>query len=105
LLHAERMAIALNTPSSKIVFSVAWEGLRDRTLTSWANPERMLLEYRKSQQDSVTSNIVVRADSISPNLPEFVGNLTKPLYEIFDFFVAPTKMISEELAKMRESKR
>lgn len=82
LLHAERMAVALNAPSSKIVFSFTLEGLHDRTLTSWANPERMLLEYRKSHQNSVTSNIVVRAESIRPNLPEFVGNyLTKPLYE------------------------
>jgi hypothetical protein len=98
------MAIALNTPSLKIVFSFTWGGLRDRTLTSWANPERMFLEYRKSHQDSVTSNIVVRADNISPNLPEIVGSLTKPLYEIFDFYVAPPAMISKEITKMKATK-
>ena len=101
LLHAERLANILADQSTSIIFRVTWEGLSDRTLTAWANPRRILFGNLQSRQDSVTSEVVVSTDRISTTLPEIVGALTQPLYEVFNFFKPPSKMIQEELSKMR----
>ena len=100
LLHAERLANILTDQSASIIFRVTWGGLSGRTLTAWAS-RRILFGNRQSRQDSVTSEIVVPADRISTTLPEIVSTLTQPLYEVFDFFTPPLKMIREELSKMR----
>jgi hypothetical protein len=102
LLHARRLAMALGSELTSVMFRVSWQGLSGRTLASWAEPRRIFFDPRgPSRQDSVTSEITVSADQISATLPEIVKNLTAPLYEIFDFFVPPSTMIQEELLKMR----
>jgi len=101
-LHAERLANVLD-PSALVLFSVTWEGLFGRTLRAWANPRRILLDRWHSRQDSVSSEIIVSVDRISSTLPEIIGNLTRPLYEAFDFFTPPPRMIEEELLEMRRS--
>jgi hypothetical protein len=58
-----------------------------------------------SQQDTVSSEIKVPADQISATLPEIVGRLTIPLYEIFDFFTPTPALIQEELLEMRKGPR
>jgi len=100
LLHAERLANILTDQSTSIIFRVTWEGLSGRTLKAWASG-RILFPEWQSRQDSVTSEIVVPADHIGTNLPEIVSTLTQPLYEVFDFFTPPPKMIQEEISKMR----
>jgi hypothetical protein len=101
LLHAERLANAIGHPSTAIIFRVTWTGLTGRRLVDWASRGMRHLDYGPSQQESVASEIVISADRISPTLPEIVGALTKPLYEIFDFFRLPPQMIQDELARMR----
>lgn len=104
LLHAQRLATVLADQSASIIFRVTWEGLSGRTLTAWASPRRFLYGNLQSRQDSVNSEIVVSADRISTTLPEIVGTLTQRLYEVFNFFAPPSKMIQEELSKMRGRK-
>jgi hypothetical protein len=103
LLHAERLTKALTEQSASVIFRVTWEGLSGRILRAWANPRRILRDGGKSRQDSVTSEIIVSADRISTSLPEIIKKITQPLYEIFDFFTPPPKMIEEELSDMRGS--
>ena len=59
----------------------------------------------QAKQDSAISNIKVSSDQISTNLPEIVNSITRSLYETFDFFEAPMKMIEEELTAMRGGSR
>jgi hypothetical protein len=101
LLRAQRPATALACPSSSVFFRVTWEGLSGRILRSRTNSRRILFEDRGARQGSVTSEAVVPTDRIATSLPEIVGNLTKPLYETFDFFEAPLEMIRQELSAMR----
>ena len=105
LLHAERLAKDLGVKSAPIVFQARWDGLLNRTLKSWANPRRMMWDGYQAKQDSVISNIKVSSDQISTNLPEIVNSLTHCLYETFEFFEAPMKMIEEELTEMRGGSR
>lgn len=100
LLHAERLAKALGVAPAQIAFQFNWNGLTNRLLKSWANPRRSMWNEYRAKQDSITSNIKVSSDQISTNLPEIVRSLTRGLYETFDFFEPPPKMIEEELAEM-----
>jgi hypothetical protein len=104
LLHAQRLAKAFDIDSATIIFQLSWSGLSNRILKSWANPRRIMWNHYQSKQDSTTSNIKVSSSEISTNLPEIVSSLTRSLYESFDFFEAPQKMIEEELATMRGTK-
>ncbi len=104
LLHAERLTKALGVKSAPIYFQMRWDGLLNRTLKSWANRRRMTWDGYQAKQDSVTSNIKVSSDQISTNLTEIVNSITRGLYETFDFFEPPIKMIEEELAEMRGSR-
>jgi transcriptional regulator with XRE-family HTH domain len=101
LLHAERLAKTLAKGPASIRFRMTWTGLAGRVLKSWANRSRSLFSERTSQQDSVTSEVVVGADRISATLPEIVSSLTRPLYEAFDFFKPSMEMVQEELSAMR----
>jgi hypothetical protein len=102
LLHAARLSRALSANSITIRFT--WEGLSGRTLTSWANPRRMVFPGRRSRQDSVTAQTTILTDQVNDGLPEIVKTITTPLYEIFDFFEIPSEVIQEELSKMWKSK-
>ena len=46
----------------------------------------------------------MQADQISDGLPELVGKLVAPLYELFDFFQLPGALPAEELARMRANR-
>lgn len=108
LLHAERLAKELGISSAQIAFQFSWNGLDNRLLKSWANSNvnhrRMMWGDFRARQNSVTTNIKVQSDQVSANLPQIVSSLTRELYETFDFFEPPPKMVEEELATMRGSK-
>ncbi len=103
LLHAERLSRALGAVDASVVFRFTWDGLRGRTLVAWANPGRTLFETRRASQDSVTTELSVPTGRISPNLPELVGSITRPLYEVFDFFTIPQQTIQQEVSQLRGS--
>ncbi len=104
LLHAQRLAKALDIESAPIIFQVCWDGLSNRALKSWANPRRLMWNNYRAKQDSVISNIKISSSEISTNLPEIVSRLTHSLYDSFDFFETPLKMVEEELITMKGTK-
>lgn len=101
LLHASRLAAALNVPDATVAVQFRWTGLAGRRLVSWADPRRDLFEERTSRQGEVLSTIRPTAAEIPDRLPELVQAVTQPLYELFDFFSPPPPMFQEELARMR----
>lgn len=92
------------------MFPKAWSlsGLRGgglgRTLVPWSNPERFVLDQRRSRQDRVESTISFSPERVSETLPELVKNITRPLYEVFGFYSPSLELITEELARMRRSR-
>jgi transcriptional regulator with XRE-family HTH domain len=101
LLHAERFANELAGSSASVAFRVIWEGLNGRLLTSWNPMYGELHQTHRCRQDAVSSYLLLPADQISAGLPEIVQNLTKPLYEAFDFFEIPKVTIDSELLRLR----
>jgi hypothetical protein len=100
LLHAARLAAALGVPSASVHFRAVWDGLEGRALTGWASG-RDLYGGRKSRQKIVSSEVFVNVDDIGTKLAEIVSEVTKPLYQAFDFFEPSSSLIQEELAKMK----
>jgi hypothetical protein len=104
LLHAERLAAALNASNSTLAFRCTWEGLAGRTLTAWATRDVFTRgeSYGHSQQDAVVSHAVAPASTIGATLPELVRHLTLPLYEVFGFYSPGVDTVERELAQMRK---
>jgi hypothetical protein len=104
LLHATQVASDFSDVPVTITFKLHWEGLRDRKLASLYWRRARTVHPHVSKQDAVDSMIVLGSDQISPGLPEIVGLLTRPLYEIFDFFVPSAQFIEAEVANFRATR-
>jgi hypothetical protein len=102
LLHASNMARELGDPQARIVMVSEYAGLRGRHLDHMEGT-RMISEGYVAQQDSIRTNITVQADQVSDALPELVGKLITPVYELFDFFTLPASLVTQELKKMRSN--
>ncbi|WP_258359418.1 AlbA family DNA-binding domain-containing protein [Moorella sulfitireducens] len=102
LLHAHRLATRLAGQSASVLIRFTWEGLANRVLSSWVRPERYLSYDRRCYQNTVTSELLISAGDIADQLPEAVKEVTKPLYEAFEFFDMPPAVIREELERMRK---
>ena len=99
LLQAERLAENLFEGPTTIRFAAKFTGLHGRSLVC-IDGRRNLRDGRTSRQDSIRLQTHVESQAIGPNLPEIVHPLLAPLYELFDFFKLPTKLVVDELTRM-----
>jgi hypothetical protein len=103
LLHASNMAAEFGAPQAQVVMMVEWTGLANRRLTHLEG-RRIISDNYIAQQNQFCSDLEVQADQISGALPELVGELIVPLYELFNFFALPAQLITEELTRMRANR-
>ena len=76
--------------------------LEGRTLSSSKPTLYLAPQGRQSQQDKVVSSVEIEdAASIDAKLYDLVDELTRPLYEVFDFFRVPRQTLVAELDEMR----
>lgn len=100
LLHAHSLAANLFEGPTTIRLVVRFEGLAGRSLVSIGN-RRHIWDQQVTHQDAITLMTHVDAQAIDPNLPEIVHPLLLPLYALFNFFELPTRLVVDELARMR----
>jgi hypothetical protein len=98
LLHASRMAAALDAP--RVELMARWNGLLGRRLDSIAGQRRLITSPGSSDKPVIETGIEARADAIEQNLPQLVRNLVSPLFAAFDF-EPPPDFYERETAKMR----
>lgn len=103
LLHAASLSRQLVEGPATIDFVAFYGGLSGRHLTSLSG-NRMVFENRIARQASITLRTKINADAIGTNLPEIVRPLLAPLYNLFDFFHLSMDLVTEELARMRQSR-
>jgi hypothetical protein len=99
LLHASRMAAALDAP--RVELMARWGGLLGRRLGSVATPRPNLGPFGLSDQRVIETGIEVQSDAIEPNLPRLVRKVVSPLFAAFDFFDPPSDFYEREIAMMR----
>ena len=102
LVHAQNMAKALGMPDAEVTFQAEWTGLAQRRLAVLAERdyEPGPIDDRVCEENSVLRHLVVQADLISSSLPEHVYNLLRPLYELFNFFDLPRRLVNEQLGRL-----
>lgn len=101
ILQASYIARALRAEDANLICSCSWTGLKGRTLVSRGNPNRMLFEDRMTEQDSYQTTQTIALNALPQALPELVHALLAPLYELFEFFELPKRLVEEELKSMQ----
>lgn len=71
---------------AKLRMAYRWKKLRGRTLSSWANPARLLSYERSAYQDEVVTTIDVPVDTAPGAVAGYVDSVTSRLFEVFDGF-------------------
>jgi hypothetical protein len=94
------MAKQFGMLQAEVVLVAEWTGLRGRELTHLQGT-RILSEGHVAYQDKYDTSLAIQADQISDVLPELVHRALHPLYELFDLFQLPMKLVTEELTRMR----
>jgi hypothetical protein len=64
---------------------------------------RLLLEEYVAEEDDYEANQTVALDAIPEALPEVVHAILAPLYELFEFFHLPKRLVEEELASLQRN--
>jgi hypothetical protein len=99
-LHAARFGERLG--GTRVEFGMEWTGLKDRRLTTFASPNRVLRGNYVSRQEEVSTEVDADISTIADTLPELVRRLVEPMYASFSFFKPPDLLYAQELAAMRD---
>jgi hypothetical protein len=85
-LYCRRLYANLRVPDSTgVSITMTHGGLRGRRLRA-AGRERELDEEPTTAEDTTTVNVRAPLGSIEPQIVELVKQITRPLFELFDFF-------------------
>lgn len=101
ILNACYIARAMTTGTTDITVRVHYSHLSGRELVSFGNPNRILFEGYKATQNNYEAIHTISLSALPQNLPEIVHALLSPLYELFDFFQLPKRLVEEELATLQ----
>jgi hypothetical protein len=102
MLYVSRLARALDE-DAVVTTRCRYIGLRGRSLTSWTG-RRLIFDGLHSRDNEVTLQTRASAVEIDENLAEVLHPMLVPLYERFDFFELPQRLVTEELAEMRANR-
>ncbi|MCL4501018.1 MAG: ATP-binding protein [Deltaproteobacteria bacterium] len=80
---------------TQLFFGFKWSKLRGRILSSWAWPGRYISQYRTAYQDEVFLISIVPLETSESAIPQFVYNIVKSLFTIFDGFEISLKIVEE----------
>jgi hypothetical protein len=100
ILEAFYISQALNAMTSNLIIAGTWTQLAGRVLVSHGNPNRSLFNTYKASQAQYSTVATVPIESLPDSLPELVDSMLTPLYELFDFFSLPKRLVEEELRDM-----
>ena len=79
-----------------------WSDLKNRELSSWANPGRYLSYSRIAYQDSVVKTVEIPLDVTDAVLIDYVSLVVRPLFEVFQGFELSNSIIEELVRKLLE---
>ena len=101
ILQVVYLAQALNAIDADLICQCSWKGLSGRRLYSESSIDRSMLERYSASQDSYEAVKVVPIRNLPDALPELVFEILSPLYELFNFFNLPKRLVEQELEKLR----
>jgi hypothetical protein len=104
ILEVVYIARALKVSEANLICRCQWFGLAGRALISRGNPNRLMLGDYVSEQNTFEGAQTVALDALPAALPEAVFAILAPLYELFDFFQLPKRLVEEELAALQRNR-
>ncbi|WP_436642473.1 AlbA family DNA-binding domain-containing protein [Microbaculum sp. FT89] len=102
ILEASYIARAIGASEANLICHARWMGLAGRRLVSIGNPNRFIFEDRTAAQNEFEATETVALAALPDSLPEVVFSMLYSLYQLFDFFELPKRLVDEELAEMRK---
>jgi len=103
ILEGNYIARALDAVDANLIVHSAWRGLAGRRLISRGSNRLLAREYM-AEQDSYEATQTVALGAIPEALPEVVHTLLAPMYELFEFFHLPKRLVEEELSSLQRSR-
>jgi hypothetical protein len=94
------VAMALGASEANLIGHFRWHGLSGRRLVSVGNHRLLSPVTRTAHQNDYEAEVTVPVSSIPSALPEVVLKILVPLYQLFDFFELPKRLVEEELKNM-----
>jgi hypothetical protein len=76
-------SMGCNEKSTSLAFAFRWSGLKGRHLTSWASPDRHFYSRGPSQQDEITTKVVVPLETAQSGLALQVESAVAPVFSLF----------------------
>jgi len=104
ILGAFYIGRALDAVDANLICHCRFTGLSGRQLTTRGNPNRLLLGEYQVEQDSFEATQTVALNALPQALPELVFAILSPLYELFEFFKLPKRLVEEELASLQKNR-
>lgn len=90
---------------SFILCCFKWHGLKNRYLSSWANPMRYLSLRRSSHQDEVEAFVKIPIDMPMSALSDYVFEVVNNLFIVFDGFPISKNVVDELVGDLIKKKR
>jgi Schlafen, AlbA_2 len=101
ILQAVYIARALSAIDANLICRCQWSGLAGRRLISRGNPNRDISDRYATEQDAYEATQTAALGALPQSLPELIYSILAPLYELFDFFPLPKRLVEEELASLQ----
>jgi hypothetical protein len=89
---------------SSVFFAFRWTALKDRILSSWANPGRHLSYERKCFQNDVISYIEIPVNVPKSALYSYAHEINKSLFELFEGFQLSESVTEDLVTRLLERK-
>lgn len=76
-------AMGCSEQTTSVAFAFRWTCLKGRHLTSWADPNRAFPSRGVSQQNEITTNVVIPLEVAASGLSPFVEAVVSPVFNLF----------------------
>ncbi len=100
IAQAAYIANALKAANGNLMCHCRWTGLAGRQLISIGNTNRLLLHKYVAAQNTHEATGTLALEAFPAALPELVFAILAPLYELFNFFPLPKRLVEEELSSL-----
>jgi hypothetical protein len=97
IMEVYYIASNMGTSDGSLLAEFKWTGLSGRRLVSFGNPSRLWFDdQRKIEQDKFEISKEIDIARIPDSLPEITWEILHPLYQMFDFWTLPKRLVEEE---------
>jgi hypothetical protein len=95
-------AMKCDPEMTTLEFAFRWTGLKGRTLSSWANPERYLSGERKAVQDEITVRLSVPLFSAPETVAAQTYSVVSRLFAIFEGVEISAAVVDDLVTRLLE---